>query len=207
MGRRHGLGDVGAGPEVECRAMFASCILAQAQLQAPAEPMYVTSLEELAWFGILMAVTMAFHGVGMIFTLRVSTGFIHRFSTGKPFVVGMCSIVLASWMIVLTHLAEVVFWAAFFLWKDAMPNWSTSYYFALLDYTTLGSALNLPMRWRMLEGGVAIAGLLTFAWSTGVLLLLAGQLQESQLKKFEHRRQKGHAGQAGKPDAGAAPKA
>ncbi len=54
-----------------------------------------------------------------------------------------------------------------------MPNTSTAYYFALLEYTTLGSTLHLPLRWRLLEGLTAIAGVLTFAWSTGVLLALA----------------------------------
>ncbi len=165
-------------------------------VQTPAEPMYVTSLTELAWFGILMALTMSVHGVGMIFTLRISSAFSHHFRTWKPFLVGLSSIIVASWMIVLVHLTEVFVWASFLLWKDCMPNSSTAYYFSLLEYTTLGSDLNLPLRWRMLKGGLAIAGLLTFAWSTGVLLILAKDLQDNQMRKFEFRRNKGRERQA-----------
>ena len=71
-----------------------------------------------------------------------------------------------------------------------MPNVSTAYYFALLEYTTIGSNLNLPLHWRLLEGLIAIAGVLTFAWSTGILLTLAQSFQEQQLLVLEQRRER-----------------
>ena len=66
--------------------------------------------------------------------------------------------VIASWIIVVVHLVEAVVWASFFVWNDAMPSASISYYFALMEYTTVGSAYNLPVRWRLLEGLIAITG-------------------------------------------------
>ena len=68
-----------------------------------------------------------------------------------------------------------------------MPNASTAYYYALLEYTTLGSSLDLPLRWRLLEGLVAIAGVLAFARSTSILLTLAQGFQEQQLLALERR--------------------
>ena len=50
---------------------------------------------------------------------------------------------------------------------------SSAYYLSLLDYTTLGCEYDLPVNWRLLEGMIAISGLMTFAWSTGVLFALA----------------------------------
>ena len=35
----------------------------------------------------------------------------------------------------------------------------------------------LPANWRLLEGMIAISGLMTFAWSTGVLFALAQEYQ------------------------------
>jgi hypothetical protein len=75
-----------------------------------------------------------------------------------------------------------------------MPNASTAYYYALLEYTTLGSSLHLPLRWRLLEGLIAIAGVLAFAWSTSILLTLAQGFQEQQLLALERRRERHQRG-------------
>ena len=101
---------------------------------------------------------------------------------------GGAVLILASWMIVFIHLVELLVWAAFFLWQGAMPNASNAYYFALMQYTTVGSSLNLPPRWRLLDGMLPIAGLMTFAWSTGVLLTLAQEFQSTQLSLIHKRR-------------------
>ena len=69
-----------------------------------------------------------------------------------------------------------------------MPSPSASYYFALMQYTTVGSSLNLPQRWRLLDGMLPIAGLMTFAWSTGVLFTLAQDFQSTQLSLIHQRR-------------------
>ena len=59
-----------------------------------------------------------------------------------------------------------------------------------MDYTTRGCSYNLRERWRLLEGMIAMAGLLTFAWSTGVLLTLAQDFQNKQLLILKQRREK-----------------
>ena len=162
--------------------------------QAGGEPAYVISAEELLFGTILVALTMIVHGIGMILTLYASRSFAERFATSRSLLVGLSTLVLASWIIILVHCSEVLIWAAFFFyWTGGMPNVSTAYYFALLEYTTLGSNLNLPLHWRLLEGLTAIAGVLTFAWSTGVLLTLAQSFQEQQLLVLQQRRERhGH---------------
>jgi hypothetical protein len=68
--------------------------------------------------------------------------------------------------------------------RDAFPTTSAAYYYSLLQYTTAGSELSLPDRWRLLGGMIAIAGVLAFAWSTAVLLALAQRFQHEQLKRM-----------------------
>jgi len=63
----------------------------------------------------------------------------------------------------------------FFTWKDAQPNASSAFYNALVNYTTLGAGY-LPIRWRLLEGMLGMAGLLCFAFSTSAVLALAQRL-------------------------------
>jgi hypothetical protein len=58
-----------------------------------------------------------------------------------------------------------------------------------LNYTTLAAGY-LPQRWRLLEGMLGTAGLLTFAWSTGVLFSLAQNYQEKALQLRKLRRDK-----------------
>jgi len=60
----------------------------------------------------------------------------------------------------------------------------------LNEYTTLGSNIFLPLKWRLLEGMIATSGLLTFAWSTGVLITLAQKFQDRQMEYYKQKHQK-----------------
>jgi hypothetical protein len=151
------------------------------------EPQYVTSLEEVLWGGLLVAITMAMHGFGMLAVLRVNHTVKLWFKKKTDIVSGLCPVILASWMIMLVHLSEVAVWAGFFLWQGAFPNRSVAYYFSLNEYTTVGSNFNLPLHWRLLEGMIATAGLLTFAWSTGILITLAQEFQDQRIQLFKQR--------------------
>ena len=154
---------------------------------------YTTRLEKGLWGGLLVAITLAMHGFGMLLTLRASNAFKERFKH-QSFALGMRAIILASWMIIVVHLVEVTVWAHFFYWTEAVASsnktFSVCYYFALMDYTTVGSSYNLKLDWRMLEGMIAIVGLLTFAWSTGVLLTLAQEFQNQQMLLLKQKREK-----------------
>jgi hypothetical protein len=167
---------------------------------APVEPLYVISLHELFWGGILVAITMAMHGLGMLGILRITSRLKHRFERKMGFVSGLSILILSSWMILFVHLTEVVVWASFFLWKGAFPNRSISYYFSLNEYTTVGSNFSLPAHWRLLEGMIATAGLLTFAWSTGILLTLAQEFQDQQMQALKQRREKRASAPTSVPD-------
>lgn len=167
---------------------------------APDQTLYVISLDEVFWGGILMAITMTMHGLGMLTILRVNEALKHGLRKKKGLLADLFPLILASWMILFVHLIEVAVWAAFFLWKGAFPNHSLAYYFSLNEYTTVGSNFSLPLRWRLLEGMIATAGLLTFAWSTGVLLTLAQDFQESRMQAVKQKREKRASVLARAPD-------
>jgi hypothetical protein len=145
---------------------------------------HVTTLEEVIWGIGLIASTMIIHAFAMPMTIAVcSVAQKHR-PNRRGFFAGVRVLLLASGLIVITHLVEVAVWAAFFLLRDAFPTRSAAFYYSLLQYTTVGSDLTLPDRWRLLGGMIAIAGLLAFAWSTAVLLALAQRFQDEQLKRM-----------------------
>jgi hypothetical protein len=147
---------------------------------------YVISFEEIMSGGLLLALTMAIHGVGMLVTLRVSDALNERYERSESFAIGLSVIILASWMIILTNLIEVLAWSAFFVIQAGLPNPSAAFYNALLNYTTLQAGY-LPQRWRLLEGLLGMAGLLTLAWSTGILYSVVEDFQKKQLRIRKHR--------------------
>ena len=149
---------------------------------------YVTRVEEVLWGCVLMAFSLIIHGLGMVLTLHLVDRAKRRSGAPDSFSVGLGAIILGSWLIMFVHILEILMWSAFLQWKNSFPNFSTAVYFTGLQYTTVGSALNLPRHWRLLEAMIASAGLLGFAWSTGVMMTLAQDFQEQQLRALrEHR--------------------
>ena len=159
-------------------------------MNPPPDSLYIIRLEEILWGGSLMAITMAIHGSGMMLVLRTNHILKNWVKSKKNFLLGLLPVIIAACMILIVHLTEVILWTLFFIWKDVFPNRSVSLYFTLNEYTTLGSNYNLPLQWRLLEGLVATTGLLTFAWSTGVLVTLAQSFQDEQMEIFKRRHKK-----------------
>ena len=145
--------------------------------------LYVAGFEEIAWGVALVAITMVLHGLGMVWTLRAVNRLKRRLGSDRNLAASLLVLVVAAWLITVAHLVEVFAWAGVLQWKGAMPNASMAYYLALLDYTTLGCEYDLPANWRLLEGMIAISGLMTFAWSTGVLFALAQEFQARELPR------------------------
>jgi hypothetical protein len=149
-------------------------------------PSYVISLEEVLWGGLLLAVTMGIHGMGMLATLRVTDSLKERAQQFKSIVPSLGIVILGSLMIIVTSLVEISVWAEFFLMMGALSNRSSAFYYALVNYTTLDSGY-LPQHWHLLEGLLAMGGLLTLAWSTGILYTLVDDFQKKDLRKRRKR--------------------
>ena len=149
---------------------------------------YEIKLHEVLWGSLLVALTMAIHGTGMFAVLQVADRLKERFAPMESFFGGLGLVVVASLMIIMVNLVEVMMWTIFFFLKGVQVNHSTAFYNALLNYTTL-SAGYLPPHWRLLEPLLGMAGLLTVAWSTGILYMLAQDFQDTQLGKRGRRRE------------------
>jgi hypothetical protein len=86
---------------------------------------------------------------------------------------------LAGWSIVL-HLLEVVLWAAFYVWKGGMPDFTSAAYFSAVTYTTTGYGdLVLPAEWRLVGAVEALTGILMCAWSTGFFFAVFSRMQDA----------------------------
>jgi len=144
--------------------------------------LYVIKLDEIMWGGLLVAITMAIHGTGMFSILRLADAIKERYDPLESFAGGLGLVIIASLLIVLTNIIEVMVWTVFFFLKGAQTNHHRAFYNAMLNYTTLQAGY-LPDRWHLLEPLLGMAGLLTVAWSTGILYMLAQDFQDTQLRK------------------------
>ncbi len=138
---------------------------------------YDVALAELVWGGLLVAITIAAHAVGMAATLQLADRlkkWSTRLSTRAPLI---APVILGAWLVCAVHLLEVGVWASFLVWKGIFPNGGVAYAYALMTYTTLGSQFMVPLDWRVFQGLLAMTGLMTFAWSTAVLATIAREFQ------------------------------
>jgi hypothetical protein len=68
------------------------------------------------------------------------------------------------------HIAEVAVWSSAYRIVGAVPADSDFFYFAFVNYTTLGYGDITPIeRWQLLGPMTAMNGVLLFGWSTAVL--------------------------------------
>jgi hypothetical protein len=69
-----------------------------------------------------------------------------------------------------THTAEVMVWAAAYALVDAAPENVQLVYFAFVNYATLGYGDMVPVdRWKLLGPITAMNGALLLGWSTAVM--------------------------------------
>lgn len=162
---------------------------------------FVITLDEIMWGGLLVAITMAIHGTGMFWILRMVDTIKERYDPLESFLGGLGLVILASLLIIITNIIEVIVWTTFFFLQDAQTNHHRAFYNALLNFTTL-QASYLPDRWRLLEPLLGMAGLLTIAWSTGILYMLAQDFQDTQMRlRKERRARQAKSGGAAKPSS------
>lgn len=89
-----------------------------------------------------------------------------------------------SWLLVriaaitlLAHLVEIALWAAFYVWKDVLPDFEISFYFSAVTYATIGYGdVVLPEGWRLLAPMEGLTGILMCGWSAAFFFALATKL-------------------------------
>ncbi len=95
-------------------------------------------------------------------------------------------------LILMTHLTEILIIATVLRTVHALPDFRTAFYFAGETYTTLGYGdVLLPPGWRQLSLFIAMSGLFTFGWTTGVLVRIVGKTYDAQFAHLDHRRHDG----------------
>ena len=115
---------------------------------------------------VMTAVVRVAHRAGATDTSRRSLRLI-------AVMVGTASVLMVA------HVSEVIVWSLAYAIVDAAPAGADVFYFAFVNYTTLGYGDVTPVeRWRLLGPMTAMNGVLLFGWSTAVIFeVLRGKVR------------------------------
>jgi hypothetical protein len=91
----------------------------------------------------------------------------------------------AAAVLLLAHVAEVAVWALVY-WLVGVAPAADPFYFAFVNYTTLGYGDVVPSaEWRLIGPVTAMNGVLLFGWSTAVLFDVIGTVGETLRRRPE----------------------
>ena len=136
---------------------------------------------EIAFGTGTLIVSLMIHGVGMLVIQRMNQDYqkmppLHwrremAFS-------------LLIFLMLCTHLVEVLLWAEALVLMGAMAAFRDAYYYVAVTYTTLGYAENtLTPQWRILAPMMAMSGVFAFGWTTSVLFSIVGTITPAPAAK------------------------
>ena len=78
----------------------------------------------------------------------------------------------------LAHLAEIVIWAAAYVWLGAIPSVPDAFYFSISTYTTVGAdGVSIDPHYRSLAGFESLIGPMMVAWSTAFLVEFVARMR------------------------------
>jgi hypothetical protein len=96
-------------------------------------------------------------------------------------------------LMLVLHIVDMSIWATMLTRLGLIPDARTSLYFTANSYTTLGyGGMPLGFGWREFGPMMAICGLFTFAWTTGVMFNVVGyqrQLTDELAEEFARKKQ------------------
>ena len=135
--------------------------------------------------------TMVIHGFvvhTMVTTLRRN---LHRGLLGMRLWVNLTFVMGATLLALAGHLAEIALWAFVLDMCGAVTDISSAIYSSAGSYTTSGSDIILPPRWKLLGPFEAVCGMLMFGVSTAFIFaviqrLIRARYEEAGSIDFDH---------------------
>jgi hypothetical protein len=117
--------------------------------------------------GATSLANIVIHAVIMTLVIRIAQAAKAR-SHASWFLIAVMIPTVSVFM--MTHALEVAVWAFAYWMTEAAPAAANLFYFAFVNYTTLGYGDVIPSpQWLLLGPITAMNGILLFGWSTAVI--------------------------------------
>lgn len=119
--------------------------------------------------GLISTITIAIQALATILVIRVGRVSARHLSPRRRTATLLVIMGASGMLLMVAHFMEVAVWAALYEMVGVIQD-KDAYYFAFVNFTTLGYGDILPEhRWRVLGPITAANGMLLFGWSTAVL--------------------------------------
>jgi len=121
-------------------------------------------------FGSLPSLTnIAIHAMAMTAVISAARAAAAKYSShpARRLALVMIAVVI---VLMAAHVGEIAVWSLAYATTDAAPDEAESFYFAFVNFTTLGYGDVVPTpQWRLFGPMTAMNGVLLFGWSTAVM--------------------------------------
>src|ERR1043166_6752353 len=126
-------------------------------------------LRQLLFGGAFSLVNIAIHALAMAFVIgAVRIASARRFA--RPTLRLVMLMIATASLLMPFHLPEIRVWSRGYRLLDVSPPGADRFYFAFVNYATLGYGDVVPVPdWRLLGPMTAMNGVLLFGWSTAVI--------------------------------------
>lgn len=126
-------------------------------------------LRQLLVGGIASVANVAIHALMMTIVMQVARKISFRKAEYPALRLSLVMMAVVS-VLMATHTGEVALWALVYWLTEAVPQNRDQFYFAFVNYTTLGYGDLTPVKdWQLLGPMTAMSGVLMFGWSTAVI--------------------------------------
>ena len=126
-------------------------------------------LRQLFFGGAISAANIAIHAVIMTVVVQVARR-AHANSNVRSSAYLVLIMIPTVLVLMAAHTLEVIVWATAYFILGVVSEGGDRFYFAFVNYTTLGYGDIIPVeRWRLLGPITAMNGVLLFGWSTAVI--------------------------------------
>src|SRR5580704_8694586 len=126
-------------------------------------------LRQIMFGATVSLINIAIHALMMMLILRARAA-VHANAPSRPWLRLVGVMIAAVAMLMTAHLIEIGIWSIAYSLVDAAAQGADDFYFAFVNYTTLGYGDIIPtMRWRLLGPMTVMNGVLLFGWSTAVI--------------------------------------
>jgi ion channel len=124
---------------------------------------------QLAVGFLVSGINIVTHALATVAAISTARSFGLR-AASWPRVQLMSVMVVTALVLMFTHALEILVWSLAYWFVGAAPEGTDLFYFAFVNYTTLGYGDTVPVKaWQLLGPMAAMTGILMFGWSTAVL--------------------------------------
>lgn len=122
--------------------------------------------------------SIVIHALATIIVIKVAR-FISKLRFSGPSLRLIAAMTMTASVLLATQVCEIAVWSLSYDLVDAIPEGADGFYFAFVNFTSLGYGDIVPLsRWHLMGPMTAMNGVMLFGWSTAVLFqVLAASLK------------------------------